>query len=152
MTTQTPALRRDSMGDVKSFDDAMALLADAGISIKNVEEYGEGFKVCDNLMQLVSVPFIILDISFSTGDFGEFAILRVVTKYDEKFIITDGSTGIYRQVKGYIQKTGETSGYAVPRGLTVSEFRFSEETGSVVRPGEPGYDKAKPAKTFYLAE
>ena len=151
-TDSTPVLRKDSLADVKTFADALALLSDAGIDVVSTTEYGDGFVMERNLRSLVGIDFVILDTQFSTGDFGEFVILRIVTTDDRKLIITDGSTGICQQMRDITSKAGRTTGFAVKGGLVESNFRFNEQTGNVVRPGEPGYEQGKPATTYYLTQ
>ena len=142
----------DALAAISSFEDAMALLGDAGISVHSTEEFGDGFSVLEtkDKVQLVNVPFVILGMRFSTGDNGDFVIIHLVTKDGRKLILTDGSTGIYSQAVKYNSK-GISAGLYVPKGLIKSDLRYDEKSGKVVRPSEPGYDEAKAATTYYLS-
>jgi hypothetical protein len=136
----TPVYTTDQLAAIKSFDDMMKLLADAGVEATEISEYGDGFSVETDKSSLVNVPFGILDYKFSKkGNFGEFAIVRIVTRDGRKLILTDGSTGIYAQCQDF-QKRGRSGGIMCPKGITVSEYDYIDETGKVT-----------PAKTFYFS-
>lgn len=131
----------DALASIQSFDDALALLASAGVSINSTEEYGDGFKILANADKdrLVKLPFIVLGMKFPTGDHGEFVVMHIVTKSGEKWIVTDGSTGIYKQAALYAGK-GKTAGLLVPDGLIRSDYKYTDNEG-----------KETPATTYYLS-
>lgn len=135
-----PIYDDQTLGDIKSFSDALAVLETAGVAITDITDYGDGFAVVAK-DALVKVPFVILDYKFADGDYGEnFTIIRAVTKFDQKVIITDGGTGIRKQVED-LDRRGVVGGVLVPNGLTVSEYSYTDEkTGEVT-----------PAKTYYFA-
>lgn len=139
-----PVYSTEQLAGITSFEDALALLADAGVNVTSIADYGDGFSVMDKAT-LVNVPFVILDYKFAEGEFGsDFAIVRVVTADKRKAIITDGSleNGIRPQVKE-LQRRGALGGVICDKGLTVSEYTWiGEENGKEVR---------KPAKTYYLS-
>lgn len=143
---QTVKYTDDALADIKSFDDAVALLAEQGIAVTDITDFGDGFTVEDK-RSLVNVPFIILDYKFADGEYatdaenvdGQFAILRVVTSDGRKRVVTDGGTGIRNQTR-QLQRKGVQGGVMCARGLTVSEYDYvDEKTGDVT-----------PAKTYYL--
>lgn len=122
-----------------SADDAFKALADAGIQITNATDYGDGFTVIDDKKRLVDNPFIVVNARLAHGDFGHFSILHVITKQNEKFIVIDGSTGIYAQVLRH--GVSVFIGLLCELGLTVSEYEYEDE-----KTGEK-----RPAKTYYIA-
>lgn len=143
----TPQYSTEQLAGIQSFDDAVALLKDAGVKPSVISDYGDGFSVLDDKRKLVNVPFVLLDYKFSEGDYNkgpdgvgaEFAICRVVTQSGEKFLFTDGSTGICEQVKD-LRRRGIPGGVLCEKGISVSEYDWYNEKG-----------EKTPAKTFYLA-
>jgi len=115
-------------------------LSDAG-ELASAAEYGTGFEVLDTKEKgrLVGVPFIVLDWDFHEGDNGDFVSLQVITNANEKLIINDGSTGIFKQM-WEINAAGEARAIFVKKGLRRSDYEYTDrETGA-----------KKPATTFYL--
>jgi len=132
--------------DVKSFDEAMALVQSVyGNIAKASDVIGDGFELLesDEKKRLVKVPLMFASWTFSDGDHGEFASVRVVTMKNDKFIINDGSTGIYRQLKDYTEQFGATGGLFIQRGLRVSEYTYE----AVMPDGAVTRDKAH---TYYI--
>jgi len=129
----------DLMQSIKSFEDAIALLASEGIEIVSSEDFGDGFSVASK-DSLVGVPFLVLNMRWADGDHGEFVIIHVVTKTGVKGIVVDGSTGIYKQSLEY-RRVGKTQGVIIREGLIRSTYDYTDEkTGEL-----------KPATTFYLS-
>ena len=148
VSNTTPLLTNNDevLRDVRSFEDAIALLAGAGVAVVDYsEEYGDGFTLLkgnDDKQKLVNEPFVILGIKLATGDYGdgeEFAILHVVTKSNQKFILVDGGSGICAQAIAMIDR-GHSAGVYVPNGLRRSDYEYVDEKG-----------KRSPASTFYLS-
>lgn len=139
----TPVFTTDQLAEVKSFDDMMQLLSDTGIETTEITDFGDGFAVAESKRSLVNVPFVIMDYKFSAkGDFGEFAILRLMTKDGRKLILTDGSTGICEQTRD-LARRGVIGGILCPKGLTVSEYDYKGFDSK-------GNPTVTPAETFYL--
>lgn len=136
----SPIFDDETLGNIRSFEDALAVLSDAGVQVTDISDYGDGFAVVRK-EELVNAPFVIVDYKFADGDFGTpFAILRVVTKDGRKAIFTDGSTGVRAQMQD-LDKRGISGGVLVKNGLTVSEYEYIDAEGNKT-----------PAKTFYLAQ
>ena len=136
----------DQLRAIDSFDAALAL---AG-PLESVGDYlGTGFKVLptDEKNKLVGQPFVILGWDFHESDKSSdpFVSILVVTKTGEKFVLNDGGTGIRRQM----QSLGESRPFAVPAGLTRSDFYYNETTGEVSNKPKDGYSTAT---TYYLSE
>jgi len=146
----------ETMGAIKSFDDAIAVLAAAGVELHDSKEYGDGFDVADK-NELVGVPFVILGMKFSEGEYGGngFVIIHLVTKDGRKLIITDGSTGIRAQAEKYAAR-GLVAGVVFRDGLIRSDFRYVDDKTAangirIVRASDPEFASSKPATTFYLS-
>jgi len=138
----TPILDGDeTLSGIKSFEDALQVLKDAGVGVVSyAEEFGTGFDILPdrNKDTLVGNPFVIVNVRFSEGDHGEFVSLHVVTKSGEKWIVNDGSTGIYAQCKSARKNL---AGAFMDKGLRRSDYDYVN-----VKTGEK-----TAAKTYYLA-
>ena len=115
-----------------------------GIQITKADDYGDGFKLMPDKDKgrLVGVPFICVNARIAQGDHGQFSILHVITYAGDKWIVTDGSSGINKQVQNH--GLAVFIGLVCENGLTVSEYEYEDvdpKTGEV---------KMKPAKTYYI--
>lgn len=110
--------------DETSDEVTLSVLASLGIEVDGVvdasEEIGDGWRILKDKNMLVNVPFVIVDYRFTdsdkyrdpeTGEKTQFAILRIVTREaletdgkSGKWIVTDGSTGIMKQVGEWVTK------------------------------------------------
>lgn len=110
---------------------------------------------------LAGRPFVLMSVRFSDGDFGPFAIAKIVTGENEHKVLTDGSAGIFRQLHNYITRTrqGELPesgvdyelGIHAVNGLRRSDYTYDSETKRVLRDGDKPEGKAIPATTWYVA-
>lgn len=128
---------------ISSFDDAAALLAENDIPIVAADQViGNGFAIINDKGFLCNVPMMLLSWNFNSGDNGEFVSINAVANLPGgnlgKYIINDGSTGIYAQLRKYTDRTGKTAGLIVKRGLRRSDYQYDDN-------GTP-----KNATTFYL--
>lgn len=132
----------EDLAAIGSFSDALKLVADK-LGEENVDiasqEIGDGFKLLDNKDQLCGVAFIAVTWGFHMGDHGEFVAMKVVTKDGLKYIINDGSSGIYEQLIGYSKKKNKQGGLLCEKGLRRSDYKYTDESG-----------EEKPATTYYL--
>ena len=119
---------------IASWTDAVqALDSTAGIaSISGLEEWGPVVKDKDSL---IDVEFLIVEWKFHQGNFGEYAAALILTPDNEKHVLTDGSSGIYAQLKQLTAETGRTQGLHAKKGLRRSDYEIN----------------GKPASTYYLA-
>lgn len=139
----------DALGSIKTFEDALAVLQDAGVVVRSTDDLGTGFRVLPTSEKhtLVNVPFVVLAYEFHVskerldkdGNGLPFSAMHIVTKDGRKLIVTDGSTGIMADLRKY-QAKGQREGILAPRGLTVSEYDYVHPDGS-----------REPSKTFYLS-
>jgi hypothetical protein len=136
--------------ELTSFDDAFNLLTQTFGDVVSAEELGDGFSVLDNKDVLEGVPLILLRWDFrvseevtrkleSGGEVpAEYVSARVMTRDGRKFIVNDGSTGLYKQLVDFTNKTERQGGLYVPHGLRKSEYWVETPDGK------------KRAATFYL--
>lgn len=146
--------------EVNSLDDALRILNESGITVKDASEVmGDGFELLNDKekAQLVGVPFVIMSYAEAPGDFGKsFVSLRVVTKDGRKLIVNDGSTGIRDQVVDHEAHVGSIVGMHFPNGLRASVYSFCEECKHIVSKAgvescvECGHSPMSPAATYYL--
>jgi hypothetical protein len=116
------------------------------------EELGDGFDrfAEDEKRKLVGVPLFVMEWRFQDsdtvqrgGESVEYVTARVVAERGGKVVkavISDGSTGIYRQLRAYTNRTGRTKGLMVPAGLRVSDYTYQD----------PNTGEKSPASTFYF--
>lgn len=129
-----------------SYDDAVRLYEENAISADS-ETMGDGFVKLPNKDQLVGRRFLIVRGTFTPGigKYGEKVTLRVIVKGiksdgsdDQRFFFSDGSTGIYKQLRKLVPPPTNTFGQVVcPKGLRVSRFHWDEKLQRVTRDGEP---------------
>lgn len=131
---------------IVSAKDAFQALADLGIQVTNASDYGDGFKLIEDKDKgkLVGVPFICVNARIANGSFGDFSILHVITKNNDKYLIVDGSTGIHKQVSNHGRAV--FIGLMCEDGLTVSEYDYEVRDPKT---GELTGEK-RPAKTYYI--
>jgi hypothetical protein len=122
-------------------DDAFKALQAAGIQVTNASDYGDGFRLIEDKDKgkLVGIPFICVNARIANGTFGDFSILHVITKHNDKYLLIDGSTGIHKQVQNHGRAV--FVGLMCEQGLTVSEYDYLDEKSGELRP----------AKTYYIA-
>jgi len=133
----------DELASLKSFDDALALLkeklgGESAIGVAD-QELGDGFKLLEDKDNLIGVGMILVKWDFTTGDFGEFVSIKLMTESGEKYIVNDGSTRIRDQLMEYSAKKNTQAGLFVKNGFRRSDYEYTDESG-----------KKTPAKTYYL--
>lgn len=109
---------------IQSFDDAVALVKEkmgAEAVAEGADVLGNGFTVLPTSQKgkLVDTRFVILWVDFNQGDQGPFVSFGVVTEDGRKFIVNDGSTGIYKQLDDWYGRS------EYPGGLLVNGLRES---------------------------
>jgi hypothetical protein len=129
-------------GDAESWEDVQRILAEAPETVQIVDDY---VKV-DTKELLVNVPFWINKWWFSEGDQGEYATLQIMASREimtptgptRKLVLTDGSTGIFQQLRRITMASGQQTRLIVRNGLRVSRYTVETDEGE------------KNAETFYL--
>jgi len=159
---------KDELSAIDDFDAAIALaigaygdIVDAGDDIL----FGDGFKVATDKVKrnrLCDTPLLFLDWAFKESEFDperEWVVAHVVQRLENggvaKWVITDGGTGIARDLRAYTDKTGRDGGVLFNEGLRVSDYLTDAETGVPHSKQEEreymiARKKTAPATTFYL--
>lgn len=150
----------DVLRDIATFDQAYALAAESYGGVVDASDLlGTGFEVLnsDDKSRLLNVPLIVLDSRIHDGEQGEFCSLVVVTEQGARYIVNDGSTGIFAQVLRLRQKTEKEGGWLIRHGLRDSEYSTCTNCGKPRQSKETecgvcGDDSPKRGmgRTFYL--
>lgn len=139
----------EEMMNLDSFDAAIELATakhGAVTTSKAVRIAGDAEKA-----KLVGLPILLMEWHFvvSDGRFGDkgreyVEVLCAVKEADgglQRWKITDGSTGIAKQLRAYTDKTGTTGGVFVPNGIRVSEYPLDPATRQpMTRDQQRAYD------------
>ena len=147
MTVVSTAVRisDETLGGINSYADAIAVLAEVGISVENASDYGNGFVVVDK-KELINRPFLIIEWRFNQSDKygGDFVSVEAVTESGDKIVFNDGSTGVRDQLKA-IEARRAAAGIPQPamglmcgNGLVAKDFTPKETDGT------PMMEKGKP--------
>lgn len=135
-------VQTEQLAALTSFDDALKLAAEL-VGEENIlradQEIGDGFGILKNKDSLIETPLIFISWDFNVGDQGEYVSVKVMTKEGRKFILNDGSTGIYAQLVAYTAKKKVCGGLLVGKGLRRSDYTFTNEKG-----------EETPATTYYI--
>jgi len=126
---------------ITSFDEAMkAAQKEYGEIVDASTAIGTGFDLMDTegKDQLVGVPFIVLEMRFNWSEAynQEFVSFLAVTEDGRRFIVNDGSTGVYRQLRTFYDEWKRPGGLLVKGGLRRSDY--------------PANDERPAGTTFYL--
>lgn len=146
VATTSPQVSDAALADIATFEDALAVINDvfAGAVIQADKELGTGFALLNDKAILIGVPFVAVKIDEHESDIsaeGKFVTLHVVTQAGQKFILNDGSTGIFAQVQELWRRKPELRGLPmmVRHGLRRSDYTYTDSEG-----------KQRPAVTYYL--
>ncbi len=134
----------EALRSIASFDDALSIAAQAfgGEIVTADRELGDGFAILDNKASLIETPLLFMEWEFYPGEYGEFVAARVVAKVGNdvaRYIVNDGSTGIYQQLRDYTDDTGRKGGLLSRKGLRRSDYEY-----------EDGKGNKRPATTYYI--
>jgi hypothetical protein len=148
VTPVDPTSRDGGVGaiDIRGMDlsqdlRTVAEIRDSGLVVSIAKDVlGDGYRLAEK-EKLVGVPFFILAARFTIDQatLREFVSIKVLTeKTEERFVVNDGGTGIFDQMKDR-----ENKGIPLPiyceNGLRQSDYVFEHEDGT-----------KSPATTFYL--
>lgn len=104
---------------------------------------------------LIGVPFFIRNVRFSQDKTTkkEFVILHVVDERNNRYLVTDGSTGLFTQISRIVEQridAGSPTPYnfiLCANGLRKSEFGIDKD-GNTVAIGDPALESK--AATYYI--
>jgi hypothetical protein len=139
----TTDISRDQLAEMENFADAIKALQALGGEVINSDILGDGFSLLKEKEKLVGVPLMFVTWNFSQGDFGEMVSARVIAEFPNnnyvKYVINDGSTGMYQQLRDATDRHPDVRMLFAKRGLRKSDFTYVDEKGT-----------KKPATTFYI--
>lgn len=140
--------RDADLAAIDSFQSVLDSFNSLGLTPESMSDYGTGFEICKNKDRLVDTDLVIVEWRFNVsevGSEGAFVSAAVVTRNGEKWILNDGGTGIYQQLR-LVTDQRNRAGHAHPQaallvkgGLTKSEYMYQDEKGKQI-----------PASTYYL--
>lgn len=144
-----PEYSFDQIQGIDSFESAIAAAeAVHGAELSAGDSMGDGFSLIktEGKRNLVGKDTVFMEWKFrdseETGN--EFVIVRAVYKDNKgavhKVILTDGSTGIYQQLKNLSANTGRYGNLRIFNGLVASDYLYTNEKG-----------EKSPATTFYIS-
>lgn len=129
-SAMVPQASDEQLRNVSSYDEALALAEEMNAAVFDIsEELGTGFVLLEDKSKLKGVEFVALLWRINPGTFGGFASMAVVTRGGEKYIVNDGSTGIYDQLRTLSSTKKVFGGMKVPRGLRDSQYATCMECG-----------------------
>jgi hypothetical protein len=146
---------RDDLDAITSYDEALAILEAHGITPVDAalilaDEWRPVVKD-----DLVNVPFIVVDVKTSWGDFGPFVTCRAVaptlgnSAQAIKIRFSDGSSGIYEQLRRLKDKYGiDGVGLRCERGLVKSTYTLRNDEGEPIL-NEKGMEQK--GTTYYFS-
>jgi hypothetical protein len=157
----------DTLREIRTLDDAAAYLRSQGIELTDaVEALGtgwvrpEGQEANEAVKRtLVENPCVFMLWILSPGDYfrhgvrTNFATIFVMTNSGDRYIITDGSTGLSMELEAYTKKTGQTGGLVLKRGLRKSDYKLDAKAlseGQAVVVSRDFEGATADATTFYL--
>lgn len=113
----------EMLRNISSFEEAQALAEELHGAIQDyAETYGTGFELLDDKSQLVGKPLVLLSWRINSGNFGGFVSAHAITESGDKYIVNDGSTGLYKQLAEITANSGRIGGLLVKKGLRESEY------------------------------
>lgn len=129
-----------------SYTDAMAAVKDTVLEA-NADNMGDGFARLSTKDHLIGKAFLIVRGKFSDGigKKGRKVTLRVITSDNQRFYFSDGSEGIYEQLRRLVPEELDDFGQVhCPKGLRASRFHWDDKLQRVTKDGEPN------AATYYI--
>lgn len=137
-------LTRDELDTPLTFEEAWAEISDHGLSENDVVLVTNVYEpLGKNKDPLVAKPFVVRSVKFSadkvTGN--PFVIMHCIDQQNNRWLLTDGSSGIYKQMDAQVAKRMEDGHpypfnfYVVANGLRKSEFGI-DANGSAVPLGD----------------
>lgn len=140
---------KDDLDAITSMDDALAILAAHGVTPVDAAEILADEYAPIAKDALVNVPFMVLDSKTSWGDYGPFVTCRVILMNGKRFRFSDGSTGIYEQMRMLENKYGMKNavGLRCMKGLSKSTYTRRDDDGEPIV-NEKGVEEK--GTTFYF--
>lgn len=142
------------LATITSFEDALSHAMNSG-SLIDSRDIGDGYVMETDKDKFIGVPLIITDWYFGTRqDFGDlpWLIIKLITNDNKRYIITDGGTGLCREilVQHALSGNEKKTTFMCWRGFTRSDYLVDPETGKAAGPNFEG--KGLKAHTYFMAQ
>jgi len=143
----TGEMTDDLAASFSTLEDALAYF-NAGVGVVAVEDVlGDGYEILRDKSRLVNMPFLIIDWKEILGDTGPYTTIRLITSDARRYRLSDGSSGIHKQLSTMTSQHGLSGGVSVKGGLRKSTF-WLDRDDRVVDADDP--DATRMASTYYL--
>lgn len=128
--TPLPQYSTEQYREVTTFEQALEMAQASFGMLVTAEDLGDGFVLVkdEDKRSLVGVPMVCLYAQLRTGDLGGYVVTRCVAKGGRKVVIVDGSTGMYDQLKTYMETHGGRWINIWNKGLRASDYKVEVET------------------------
>ena len=142
-----------------SFADAVTEATNAGLTRDDMVTVLNPYEAMNqDKSPLLDVPFMIRHVAFLTDEKtgNDYLNMWVITCNDKLYRVTDGSTGIHKQMLNLVEmrlKSGHNTPYdyfIVPGGLRSSTFDVAAD-GKPIKKGDKETKVSSTATTYYLA-
>jgi hypothetical protein len=148
MSESTAVAEQDVTREIVSFEEA---IAQSGLTEAQATVIIDPYTTLNQDKDvLIDTPFFIRKVVFSEDKTTHkpYAVVWLVTNANQLFRMTDGSTGIYKQLVAICAEAGRGAGFLIANGLRKSEYGVNKK-GEAVELGAPDMDSK--AATYYLA-
>lgn len=158
-TIAVRGMEKDQYETALTFADAVAEATAAGLGRDDMLTVLNPYEAMNqDKSALLDVPFMIRHVAFLVDDKTERGYLNmwVITENDKLYRVTDGSTGIHKQMLALVGKRLEENHrtpydyFVVPGGLRSSTFDVDAEN-KPIKKGDKTTKVASTATTYYLA-
>lgn len=141
-----PQYSTEQYREINTFADALRMAEASFGNLVTAEDLGDGFVLVKEEQKrgLVGVPMVCLYAQLRTGDLGGYVVCRCIAKDNRKVVIVDGSTGMYDQLKTYMETHDGRWINIWGKGLRASDYKVevtNEKTGEL---------SSVDATTFYI--
>lgn len=152
-----PIIRSDDLAEIDSWDDAQKLFKRLGVDAPDAADVaGDGFTGLrkDDKERLIGTECLCMSWSFVQSDDtgSEYVLMNIITKAGEKYRVSDGGAGIYRQMLRYSKDIGcypdGGVGLWMRRGFRASKYYEAKDRDGNAVLGDNG--KPVKARTFYI--
>lgn len=162
MVTKDVALKgmeKDQYETALTFADAVAEATNAGLEREDMLTVLNPYEAMNqDKSALLDTPFMIRHVAFLVDEktSNPYLNMWVITDGDKLYRVTDGSTGIHKQMLALVGKRlneGHPTPYdyfVVPGGLRSSTFDV-DATGTPIKKGDKDTKVSGSATTYYLA-
>lgn len=158
-TVATRGMDKEQYETALTFSDAVTEATNAGLGREDMLTVLNPYEAMNqDKSALLDVPFMIRHVAFLVDEKTQNGYLNmwVITENDKLYRVTDGSTGIHKQMLALVGKRLEEGHktpydyFVVPGGLRSSTFDV-DASGIPIKKGDTTTKVSSTATTFYLA-